>query len=70
MIEMNYKNALLYNFFGTIILGFLCMYSENEVNGLKALPLFLLYITWTILFSGFYIVKLESFKNQLVCFSK
>lgn len=70
MINMSFKNALIYNFIGMIIFGFLCMYSENEENGLKALPLFLLFIAWTILFSNFYIVKLENFKNQLIAFSK
>lgn len=70
MIEMSYRNALIYNFVGTIVLGFLCMYSENEENGLKALPLFLMFISWAILFSNYYIIKLENFKNQLLIFSK
>ena len=69
-IEMTLKNALIYNFIWTIILGILCMYSENKENGLNFIALFLVSITWIILFSVFYIVKLESFKNQIINWTK
>ncbi len=69
-IEMTLKNALIYNFIGTIILGILCMYSENKENGLNFIALILVFITWIILFSVFYIVKLESFKNQIINWTK
>ncbi len=70
MIEMSLKNALIYNFVGTILLGILCMYSENEENGLNIIPMFLVYITWIILFSGYYVVKLEGLKNQIINWTK
>lgn len=70
MIEMTLKNALIYNFVATIVFGILCIYSENKENGLHAISLFLVLITWIILFSGFYIVKLESFKNQIINWTK
>lgn len=70
MIEMTLKNALIYNFIGTILFGILCMYSENKENGLNVIALFLVFITWIVLFSVFYIVKLESFKNQIINWSK
>ena len=70
MIEMTLKNALIYNFVVTIVFGILCIYSENKENGLHAISLFLVLITWIILFSGFYIVKLESFKNQIINWTK
>ncbi len=70
MIEMSLKNALIYNFVGTILFGFLCMYIENNENGLNVIPLFLVFIIWVILFSGYYIVKLESFKNQIINWTK
>ena len=66
MIEMTLKNAFIYNFAGTILLGILCMYSENKENGLNMIALFLVFVTWIVLFSGYYIVKLESFKNQII----
>ena len=66
MIEMSLKNALIYNFVATILFGILCMYSENKENGLNVIALFLVFLTWIILFSGFYLVKLESFKNQII----
>ena len=70
IMEISLKNALIYNFIGTVVLGFIFLYSENKYNGIKLLPLFLIYITWIILFSGFYIVKLESFKNQIINWTK
>jgi len=66
MIKMSLKNALIYNFVATILFGILCMYSENKENGLNVIALFLVFLTWIILFSGFYLVKLESFKNQII----
>jgi ABC-type multidrug transport system fused ATPase/permease subunit len=70
MIEMSLKNAFIYNFVGTILLGILCLYSENKHNGMNLIGMFLVFTTWIILFSGFYIVKLESFKNQLMNWTK
>ena len=70
MIEMSLKNALIYNFVATILFAILCMYSENKENGLNVIALFLVFLTWIILFSGFYLVKLESFKNQIINWAK
>ncbi|MGO4820776.1 MULTISPECIES: hypothetical protein [unclassified Flavobacterium] len=66
MVQMSIKNALLYNFVGLILLGFICFYADNIEKGLNLIVLFLVFITWIILFSGFYLVKLEGFKNQLM----
>ncbi|MDY0090136.1 MAG: hypothetical protein RBR78_07185 [Flavobacteriaceae bacterium] len=70
MIEMSLKNAFIYNFIGTILFGILCLYSENKTNGLNLIAIFLVFITWVILFSTLYIVKLESFKNQIINWTK
>ncbi|MBP4141895.1 hypothetical protein J3S90_08775 [Flavobacterium sp. P4023] len=70
MIEMSLKKAFIYNFVGTILFGILSMYSENKENGLNLLGIFLVFITWIILFSTYYIVKLESFKNQIINWTK
>jgi hypothetical protein len=69
-IEMSLKYALIYNFVGTIILGILCMFFEYTGNSLNLIPMFLVFITWVLLFSTFYIVKLESFKNQIINWTK
>ena len=70
MIEMSLKNAFIYNFIGTILFGILCLYSENKESGMNLIGMFLVFTTWVILFSGFYNVKLESFKNQLINWTK
>lgn len=70
MIEMNLKNALIWNFVGTIIFGIFCLVTENIINGLNIIPLFLIFITWVVLFTGFYNIKLENFKTQLINWTK
>ena len=70
MIEMSLKNAFIYNFIGTLLFGILCLYSENKESGMNIIGMFLVFTTWVILFSGFYNVKLESFKNQLINWTK
>jgi hypothetical protein len=70
MIAMSLKNALLYNFVGLILLGFVCLYTENTGNGINLVVLFLVFITWVVLFSSFYLIKLEGFKNQLINWTK
>ncbi|NRT13649.1 TM2 domain-containing membrane protein YozV [Flavobacterium sp. 14A] len=67
---MSLKKAFIYNFVGTILFGILSIYSENKENGLNLLGMFLVFITWIILFSTYYIVKLESFKNQIINWTK
>ncbi|MFT5963951.1 MAG: hypothetical protein ACI9L6_000671 [Flavobacterium sp.] len=70
MITMSLKNAFIYNFVGLILLGFICLYSENTENGRNLIVLFLVFITWIILFSGFYLIILEGFKNQIMNWTK
>jgi hypothetical protein len=70
MITMSLKNASIFNFVGLILFGFICLYSENTENGINLIVLFLVFITWIILFSGFYLIKLEGFKNQIMNWTK
>jgi hypothetical protein len=70
MITMSLKNTFIYNFVGLILFGFICLYSENTENGINLIVLFLVFITWIILFSGFYLIKLEGFKNQIMNWTK
>lgn len=62
-IKMNLKNAILYNFFLLLFFGFLCQYLQFTGNSLT--NLFLTFIGWVLLFSTFYLIKLEGFKLQL-----
>lgn len=64
VIKMSLKNALVYNFVLTVFFGFLCQYSE--FSGHNFTNLFLTLIGWVLIFSVFYLIKLESFKLQIV----
>lgn len=63
-IKMSIKNAIIYNFVLMLIFGLMCQYLEflnqNFTN------LFLTFITWVIVFSTFYLIRLESFKQQVI----
>ena len=65
-IAMSLKNAMIYNFVGTILFGFFCLYEATKPNNISYICLYLIYITWIVLFSSFYLVKSESFKQQLI----
>ncbi|AWK04254.1 hypothetical protein HYN56_08400 [Flavobacterium crocinum] len=68
--KMSLKNSILFNFIAIIFLGFLCQsldildYSFNFTN------LFLTYIAWVLIFTTFYLIKLESFKSQFIKLTK
>ncbi|MBP6181164.1 hypothetical protein [Flavobacterium sp.] len=70
MIKMSFKNALIYNFVGTIIFGIFCLYAEKMKNDTNFIALFLVFITWIVLFAGFYLIKLENFKSQIINWTK
>lgn len=70
MINMSFKNALIYNFVGTIIFGLFCLYTEKMEDGANIIAFFLVFITWIVLFSGFYLIKLENFKSQIINWTK
>lgn len=67
-IKMSLKNAMIYNFILLLFFGFFCQYAElinqNYTN------LFLTFITWVLLFTTFYLIKLESFKLQFIALTK
>lgn len=64
--DMSLKNALIYNLFGSIILGTLSIYSGNNNHNINFIALYLVFMTWTVVFLTFYLVKLESFKIQIL----
>lgn len=64
-IQMNLKNAFKYNFILTIFFGFFCLYVDFKDYGYNFLSLFLIFITWIIMFTNYYLIKLENFKKQV-----
>ena len=62
-IEMNIKNAMLYNFIGMVLFSFILItWDESHIFG----TFFLAYIGWVLLWTPFYHIKAESFKQQIV----
>lgn len=68
--DMSLKNALIYNLFGSIILGTLSIYSGNNNHNINFIALYLVFMTWAVVFLIFYLVKLESFKIQILYWMK
>ncbi|MRX40133.1 hypothetical protein GJU43_12670 [Flavobacterium sp. LC2016-23] len=67
-IKMSLKNAILYNFILLIFFGFFCQYATFINYNLNSL--LLTFIAWVLLFSIFYLIKLESFKLQFKMLTK
>jgi hypothetical protein len=67
-IKMNLKNAILYNFILLIFFGFFCQYAAFIDYNFTSL--LLTFIAWVLLFSTFYLIKLESFKLQFKILTK
>lgn len=70
MIEMSLKNAMIYNFVGTIVFGFICLYGNLQSTKINLVSLFMIFITWVIMFTLFYLVKSENFKRQIINWTK
>jgi hypothetical protein len=70
VLAMRLKSAFIYNFIGTFLCGILYLYLEKTGNSINLMPLFLVLMTWIALFTVFYLVKLESFKNQIINWTK
>jgi hypothetical protein len=67
-IQMNIKNAMVYNFVGLIIFGFLLVANDNNTQ--VFLPFFLTFIAWVLMWTIFYHVKSESLKQQIISWTK
>lgn len=70
LIEMNIKNATLYNFIGALVMTFLFVYLDLEYSGINLIFFFLIFIIWVILWTMFYLVKAESFKRTLTSWNE
>lgn len=67
-LKMSLKNSILYNFVLTLFFGFFCQYL-NFLN-YNFTNLFLTFISWVLIFTTFYLIKLESFKLQFITLTK
>ena len=66
LIEMSLKNAMVYNFIGGIIVGILFFALEINIPETNFITFYLVFILWVILFTVYYLNKLESFKIQVI----
>lgn len=66
LIPMSLKNAVIYNFIGAIVAGFIFVFLASQQSGVNLTGFYLAFMLWVLLFSGYYLIKLESFKIQLM----
>ena len=66
LISMSLKHAIIYNFVVAAIIGILFINIKIENSEFNLIPFYLVIILWILLFSGYYLVKLENFKSQIM----
>ncbi|WP_299781500.1 hypothetical protein [uncultured Formosa sp.] len=66
LIEMSIKNAILYNFVGVMIITFLFVYLNLKADIINLVFFYLAFIVWVLLWSMFYLIKAENFKQTLI----
>ena len=65
-IEMSLKSAVLYNFISGMIMFIILIFIQSRYSGFSLIPMYLMLLFWVLLFSGYYMIKLESFKTQIM----
>lgn len=63
-IKMSFKNAMIYNFIGVIVIALVNIYAD--LNNISLHNLFLLLGIWILMWTFYYAVKLESFKCKIM----
>lgn len=66
MIQMSLKNAMIYNFLGTIVIGIFFLFENMQSTKINFVGIFLIFITWILLFTFYYLIRSESFKEQII----
>ncbi len=66
LISMSLKHAIIYNFVVAAIIGILFINLQVENSEFSLTPFYLVLMLWILLFSGYYLVKLENFKSQIM----
>ena len=70
LIAMSLKNAMIYNFISAIILGFIFIYLQIQNDSIILIPIYLVLMLWVLMFTSYYLIKLESFKTRLMNLDK
>ncbi len=63
---MSLKNAMIYNFIGGIVTGILFFALGINKPETNLITFYLIFILWVLLFTVYYLNKLESFKIQII----
>ena len=66
LISMSLKNAIIYNFICAVIIGIIFINLQFENSEFNLIPFYLVLMLWILIFSGYYLVKLENFKLQII----
>lgn len=70
LIEMSLKNAILYNFIGTLGMTILFVYLYIEHGRMNFIFFFLVFLFWVLLWILFYLVKAENLKRILTSWNE
>lgn len=66
LIEMSIKNAIIYNFVGILLAGFVFTYLDYSLDKPTLIFVFLVFLSWVLLFSIYYFAKSETLKQNLI----
>lgn len=66
LISMSLKNAIIYNFVCAVIIGIIFINLQIENSEFNLIPFYLVIMLWILIFSGYYLIKLENFKSQII----
>lgn len=64
--QMSLKNAMIYNFVGGLILGFIFIMMEIKSSAQNLILIYIVFIFWILIFIIYYTVKLENFRTQIL----
>ena len=70
LITMSLKNAMIYNFIGAIFVGFIFIYLQLQNNNINLIPIYLVFMLWVLMFTVYYLIKLENFKTRIMNLDK
>lgn len=63
---MSLKNAMIYNFVGGLILGFIFIMMEINSSAQNLILIYIVFIFWILIFIIYYAVKLENFRTMIL----
>jgi hypothetical protein len=69
MIRMSLKGAMIYSFIGMALMAYLCLYGDI-VAKLPLTNLFIFMVSWILLWTCYYHIKLENFRQQILLWTQ